>query len=59
MLHHVGTSGFAYLRRRKAEYTDTALSAWAKQIAAQSWTECFTFFKHEKTPATARGTRRS
>jgi uncharacterized protein YecE (DUF72 family) len=45
----VATADWGYLRLRKAEYTDTALSAWAKQIAAQSWTECFTFFKHEDT----------
>lgn len=45
----VATAGWGYLRLRKTEYTDTALSAWARQMTAQPWTECFTFFKHEDT----------
>jgi uncharacterized protein YecE (DUF72 family) len=43
----VPTANWGYLRLRKAEYTDTALSAWAEQIKSQKWAECFTFFKHE------------
>jgi uncharacterized protein YecE (DUF72 family) len=43
----VPTAEWGYLRLRKAEYTDTALSAWAERIKAQKWRECFTFFKHE------------
>jgi uncharacterized protein YecE (DUF72 family) len=45
----VPTAGWGYLRLRKEEYDDTALSEWAKQLAAQPWKECFTFFKHEDT----------
>lgn len=45
----VATAGWGYLRLRKTKYTDKALSAWAKQIQTQSWSECFTFFKHEDT----------
>lgn len=43
----VATADWGYLRLRKAEYTDTALSAWATRIRSQKWSECFTFFKHE------------
>lgn len=43
----VATADWGYLRLRKAEYTDTALSAWAARIRSQKWAECFTFFKHE------------
>ncbi len=45
----MATADWGYLGLRKAEYDDKALSVWAKGIAAQSWTECFTFFKHEDT----------
>ncbi len=45
----VATAGWGYLRLRKTKYTDKALSAWAKQMTAQPWSECFTFFKHEDT----------
>lgn len=45
----VATAGWGYLRLRKEKYTGKALSAWAKRIAGQAWSECFTFFKHEDT----------
>lgn len=45
----VATAGWGYLRLRREAYSAGALKAWAKRIAAQPWTECFTFFKHEDT----------
>ncbi len=43
----VPTSGFGYLRLRRAEYTGSELQAWAERIAAQPWDEAYVFFKHE------------
>jgi len=43
----VATADWGYLRLRRAEYDDTALSAWAGRIKAQRWKEVFVFFKHE------------
>ena len=45
----VATADWGYLRLRKAEYDDAALTAWAERMTEQKWKECFTFFKHEDT----------
>ena len=41
------TADWGYLRLRRVEYDDTALSEWLERIRAQSWNETFVFFKHE------------
>ncbi len=38
---------FGYLRLRKSDYDDAALSAWAARLRDQGWTRAFVFFKHE------------
>ena len=43
----VATTNWGYLRLRRAEYDDAALTAWANRMRAQSWRDCFIFFKHE------------
>jgi uncharacterized protein YecE (DUF72 family) len=52
----VPTTGWGYLRLRRADYGDAALGAWAERVRAQPWDEAFVFFKHEdegKAPALA------
>jgi uncharacterized protein YecE (DUF72 family) len=43
----VPTTSWGYLRLRKSDYTDEQTTAWAAQVAAQSWEQAFVFFKHE------------
>lgn len=43
----VPTTGWGYLRLRRAGYGDKALRAWAARIAGQPWSEAYVFFKHE------------
>src|SRR5262249_10605539 len=43
----VATSDWGYLRLRRPDYDDAALKAWAARMEAQSWQDCFVFFKHE------------
>jgi uncharacterized protein YecE (DUF72 family) len=43
----VATADWGYLRLRRPDYDGAALAAWAARIRAQSWRDCFTFFKHE------------
>lgn len=45
----VATADWGYLRLRRPEYDDAALAAWAGRTAAQKWTDCYVFFKHEDT----------
>jgi uncharacterized protein YecE (DUF72 family) len=41
------TARFGYLRLRRPDYDEAALSRWAEAILAQRWTDAFVFFKHE------------
>ncbi len=50
----VGTGNWGYLRLRRESYTDDALRGWLEAIDAQSWKECFVFFKHEDDGAAPR-----
>ena len=53
----VPTSSWGYLRLRRTEYNDADLTAWARRVGNQSWTDAYVFFKHEdegKGPAFAR-----
>jgi uncharacterized protein YecE (DUF72 family) len=43
----MASADWGYLRLRRSAYDDRALKAWAKQILAQAWKDCFVFFKHE------------
>jgi uncharacterized protein YecE (DUF72 family) len=43
----VATADWGYLRLRRPDYTDAALTFWAARVRAQSWRDTFVFFKHE------------
>jgi uncharacterized protein YecE (DUF72 family) len=44
----VATADWGYLRLRRPDYDDAALTAWAKRVQQQqAWQEAFVFFKHE------------
>jgi uncharacterized protein YecE (DUF72 family) len=43
----VATADWGYLRLRRPDYDDAALTAWAARMEAQAWRDCFVFFKHE------------
>lgn len=50
----VSTTDWGYLRLRREDYSDDALSAWKSAIHAQPWREAFVFFKHEDDGAAPR-----
>jgi uncharacterized protein YecE (DUF72 family) len=50
----VPTAPFGYLRLRRADYDDGALSAWSARIRTQPWDRAFVFFKHEDAGKGAR-----
>jgi uncharacterized protein YecE (DUF72 family) len=41
------TADWGYLRLRRPDYDDAALKTWAARMKAQTWRDCFVFFKHE------------
>lgn len=41
------TADWGYLRLRRTDYDDDALSRWAKRLREQPWRRCHVFFKHE------------
>jgi uncharacterized protein YecE (DUF72 family) len=43
------TADWGYLRFRRPDYDDAALTAWAERVKACPWRDCFFFFKHEET----------
>jgi uncharacterized protein YecE (DUF72 family) len=45
----VATAGWGYLRLRRTNYDDAALTGWVQHLRAQSatWSEAFVYFKHE------------
>jgi len=45
----VATTSWGYLRLRRADYDETALTAWSTRLAgmAASWTAAYVYFKHE------------
>jgi uncharacterized protein YecE (DUF72 family) len=43
----VPTADWGYLRLRRSEYDEAALSAWLARIRSQPWRQAFVFFKHE------------
>ena len=51
------TADWGYLRLRRADYPDDALSGWRGRVTAQPWERAYVFFKHEdegKGPAFAK-----
>lgn len=54
----VSTTTWGYLRLRREEYGDADLAEWAEWIHGQSWSEAFTFFKHEDAGTGPRLARR-
>lgn len=43
----VATTGWGYLRLRRADYAEADLRRWAERIGSQPWSEAYVFFKHE------------
>jgi uncharacterized protein YecE (DUF72 family) len=43
----VATADWGYLRLRRPDYDDAALTTWVARMEAQAWRDCFVFFKHE------------
>jgi uncharacterized protein YecE (DUF72 family) len=43
----IPTASWGYLRLRRTEYSESAISDWAQRIAKQPWREAYVFFKHE------------
>ncbi len=43
----IPTAAWGYLRLRRTEYSDDALSDWARRVEKQPWREAYVFFKHE------------
>jgi uncharacterized protein YecE (DUF72 family) len=43
----INTATWGYLRLRRSDYTDAALSQWIERILSQKWDRAFVFFKHE------------
>jgi uncharacterized protein YecE (DUF72 family) len=48
----VATATWGYLRLRRAEYDDSALSSWAERVRAQPWREAYAFLKHDEDKPT-------
>ena len=44
---HRPTTGWGYLRLRRADYGETEIAAWADRIRGETWTDAWVFFKHE------------
>lgn len=45
----VETASWGYVRLRLEHYTDAALEAWVRTLAATSWREVYAYFMHEPT----------
>ena len=52
------TADFGYLRLRRPDYPKRSLTAWAKKIARQPWSDAWVFFKHEDEGAGPRMAKR-
>lgn len=51
-LHEIiSTASWGYLRLRRTDYDEPALSRWAQKILSQKWRKAFVFFKHEEEQA--------
>ncbi len=43
----VATASWGYMRLHRPDYDDAGLAEWAKQLAAQQWSDAYVFFKHD------------
>lgn len=43
----VATADWGYLRLRRPDYDDVALTTWLKRLRDQGWRDAFVYFKHE------------
>ncbi len=43
----VSTAARGYVRLRRPDYSDEALSRWVQKLRSQAWEETYVFFKHE------------
>jgi uncharacterized protein YecE (DUF72 family) len=41
------TSTWGYLRLRRQDYDDAALTTWSERLKARAWSDAYVFFKHE------------
>jgi uncharacterized protein YecE (DUF72 family) len=44
----VPTATWGYIRMRRGEYSEAALSVWAERLGSQAWDEAYVFVKHEE-----------
>lgn len=44
----VATASWGYLRLRRQDYDDAAVSSWSEKIRGHAWAEAYVFFKHEE-----------
>jgi uncharacterized protein YecE (DUF72 family) len=44
----VSTASWGYMRLHRLDYDDSALAAWAKHVAAQSWADTYVVLKHDE-----------
>ncbi len=44
----VCTASWGYLRLHRLDYTDSALTEWAKCVSDQKWSDAYVFFKHDE-----------
>ncbi len=54
----LSTASFGYLRLRRADYDDEALTGWLGRAREQGWSEAYVFFKHEDDGAGPRMAKR-
>ncbi len=47
----MATTGWGYLRLRRADYGEAEVAAWVQRVRAQAWDEAYVFFKHEDAGA--------
>jgi uncharacterized protein YecE (DUF72 family) len=43
----LATASFGYLRLRRQDYDEAALTRWAERVRVQPWQSAFVYFKHE------------
>ena len=43
----LSTASWGYARLHRPDYDDTRLADWASQLARQSWSDAYVFFKHD------------
>jgi uncharacterized protein YecE (DUF72 family) len=44
----VSTASWGYARLHRLDYSEAQLAEWARQIAAQPWSEAYVYLKHDE-----------